>query len=41
MTVKVALETSWLGPWDNRKTTQSIYRNPKAASAVWLPIVEK
>ena len=26
---------------DYRKATQSIYRNPKTASAVWLPIVEK
>ena len=28
-------------PGDYRKATQSIYRNAKAASAVWLPIVEK
>ena len=28
-------------PSDYRKATQSIYRSPKAASAVWLPIVEK
>jgi uncharacterized protein len=26
---------------DDRKAAQSIYRNPQAASAVWLPIVEK
>jgi uncharacterized protein len=26
---------------DYRKATQSVYRNPNAASAVWLPIVEK
>jgi len=28
-------------PGDYRKATQSIYRNSMAASAVWLPIVEK